>query len=77
MDAETLDAPAFSAEEDAMIISTRIRVGRNLEDKNFGAGYQDKSERSAIEKSVSDVLKKFSGNLAGEYYPLEGMDRAI
>ena len=31
MDASKLNAPPFSSEDGAMIVSTRIRVGRNLE----------------------------------------------
>jgi hypothetical protein len=41
MDASLLKCEPFTEAESAMIISTRIRVGRNLEGKPFGAGIQN------------------------------------
>jgi hypothetical protein len=38
MDASKLVAPPFAHEDAAMIISTRIRVGRNLADYPLGPG---------------------------------------
>jgi len=38
MDSSKLNAPPFPAEEAAMIVSTRIRVGRNLADYPLGPG---------------------------------------
>lgn len=77
MDASLLKCEPFTEAESAMIISTRIRVGRNLEAKPFGAGYKNKDQRLEIETSVKDVLQKFDKThpeLAGEYHPLTGMD---
>lgn len=38
MSAENLDAPPFHPDDAAMIISTRIRVGRNLAEFPLGPG---------------------------------------
>ena len=38
MDASKLNAPPFPEDEAAMIISTRIRVGRNLDGFPLGPG---------------------------------------
>jgi len=38
MDYTQLKCPPFSAEDSAMILSTRIRVGRNLADVPLGPG---------------------------------------
>ena len=55
------------------IRSTRIRVARNL--KGYGlAPTLGKEERVELEKKVVEVLKSLEGDLAGEYYPLLGMD---
>ena len=41
MDAGKLEAPDFPEDESNMIISTRIRVGRNLEEYPLGPGITD------------------------------------
>ena len=38
MDHSKLNCPPFAADEAAMIVSTRIRVGRNLADYPLGPG---------------------------------------
>ncbi len=54
------------------IISTRIRVGRNLANMPLGTCIS-KEQRLEVEKLVSSTLEGLNGNLAGKYYPLEGM----
>jgi len=54
------------------IISTRIRVGRNVANIPLGTAIS-KTQRDTIEKDVSNILNSFSGNLAGKYYPLNNM----
>jgi len=54
------------------ILSTRIRVGRNLDELPLGPAISDE-QRTTVERTVSDVLKSLEGNLAGKYYPLDGM----
>ena len=51
------------------VISTRIRVGRNL--ANFPLGPNiTRQQRNTVESSVSTVLQGLSGQFAGEYFPL-------
>lgn len=62
--------PLFENEEDAkMIVSTRIRVGRNLADYPLGPGLT-KEQRLEIEEKVADALTGFEGDLKGKYYSL-------
>jgi len=72
MDYTQLKCPPFTADEAAMILSTRIRVGRNLADVPLGPGIS-KEQRDGVETTVSGVLSKFEGELGGKYYPLSGM----
>jgi protein-arginine kinase len=55
-----------------MIVSTRIRVGRNLEGYPLGPGLT-KEQRTEIEEKVAEALQSFEGDLHGKYYPLSGM----
>ena len=59
--------------EGRYILSTRIRVGRNLHCFPLGPAIA-RRERLIVECMVSDALKALEGELAGAYYPLEGMD---
>jgi protein-arginine kinase len=70
-----LKCPPFSEENAKMILSTRIRVGRNLADVPLGPGIS-KEQRDGVEKTVSGVLQGLTGELAGKYYPLNGMSEA-
>jgi protein-arginine kinase len=74
MNFEELDCPDFPEDEKAMIISTRIRVGRNLADFPLGPGIS-KDQRDEVEKIVSGVLTGMEGELAGTYYPLATMTK--
>jgi len=58
-----------------MIVSTRIRVGRNLADFPLGPGVS-KDQRNQIEALVSKACKSFTGELAGTYYSLGSMSKA-
>jgi len=72
MDAKNVNAPPFPEDEAKMIRSTRIRVGRNLADFPLGPGLK-REQRKEIEKLVTTALSKFTGDLKGTYYPLQGM----
>ena len=72
MDFTKLNCPPFSAEDAAMILSTRIRVGRNLADYPLGPGVT-KEQRVEIMGKVVEACEKFEGELKGKFYPLEGM----
>jgi len=69
MDYTKLKCPKFPTDEDKMINSTRIRVGRNLAEYPLGPGVT-KEQRLEIEKKVVDALSKFKGDLQGKYYSL-------
>ena len=57
------------------IVSTRIRVARNL--KGFGlTSTLTRHERLEIERKVATCLEDLGGDLKGKYYPLAGMDEA-
>ena len=58
------------------ILSTRIRVGRNLDGFPLGT-IISKEQRDEVEKIVSNALKSFKGDLQGEYFPLKGMTSAV
>jgi len=75
MNASKLNAPPFSEEDSKMIISTRIRVGRNLADFPLGPGLTGE-QRNAIMDKVVTGLKTLEGDLKGTFYPLKGMDKA-
>jgi len=57
-----------------MVNSTRIRVGRNLADYPLGPGVS-KAQRLEIMNKVVQACNTFEGDLAGKFYPLEGMSK--
>jgi creatine kinase len=57
------------------IRSTRIRVARSLKGYGLAPGLS-KAGRLEVEKKVVGVLTSLTGDLAGKYYPLAGMDEA-
>jgi protein-arginine kinase len=58
-----------------MILSTRIRVARNLDGFAFTPAIT-KADRLEVEKRMTNAFKSFTGDLAGTYYPLASMDEA-
>jgi len=54
--------------KDEYIVSTRIRVGRNLADYPLGTAIP-KEQRDEVEKIVSSALNSLSGDLGGKYFP--------
>ena len=75
LDASHLNAPNPDPNND-YIISTRIRVARNLADFPLGPAIT-KAQRNEVEKIVSEALLSLDGELAGRYYPLKGMSKEI
>lgn len=57
------------------VVSTRIRVGRNVADLPLGPAIS-REQRNEVERQVSGALNGLEGKLAGTYYPLEGMSEA-
>ena len=74
MNAKELQAPPLEGEDAAMIVSTRIRVGRNLADFPLGPALS-KAQRLEVMTKVTKALETFEGDLAGKFYPLQGMDK--
>ncbi|SFZ97851.1 Putative ATP:guanido phosphotransferase YacI [hydrothermal vent metagenome] len=72
---ENLIAPSLGADE-KYIISTRIRVGRNVKDFPLGAAIS-KIERLELEKKVFSALSLLDGELKGTYFPLLGMSEEV
>ncbi len=58
------------------IISTRIRVGRNLAGFPLGTAIS-KKKRLQVETVVSNALTSLDGDLAGKYYSLENMSTEV
>ncbi|MFT5676887.1 MAG: arginine kinase [Paraglaciecola sp.] len=58
------------------IISTRIRVGRNLEGMPLGPAIS-KAQRDQVEACIVTALNALSSPLAGSYYPLTGMNATV
>ena len=58
------------------IVSTRIRVGRNVDNLPLGPAIS-KEQREQVESSVVEGLKTLEGELEGEYYPLLGMSKEV
>ena len=75
MNYKELNCPPFTEAEAGMVLSTRIRVGRNLADYPLGTAVT-RQQRREIEEKVVSALSKFDGELAGKYYSLGNMTKA-
>ncbi len=75
LDPDELNAPNPDL-EGQYIVSTRIRVGRNLKDFPLGPAMAQQS-RLIAEKMISGALASLNGELKGEYYPLLGMSESV
>jgi creatine kinase/arginine kinase len=62
--------------EGRYILSTRIRVGRNVDAMPLGPAIT-KAQRDEVESRVKEALESLSGELEGAYYPLLGMSPEI
>ena len=58
------------------IVSTRIRVGRNVANLPLGPAIS-KEQRDLVESSVVEGLNTLEGELEGDYYPLLGMSKEV
>ena len=75
MDYNKLQCPPFPPEDAAMIKSTRIRVGRNLDGYPLGPGITNE-QRDEIMEKVVQACGSFTGDLEGQFYALDGMEEA-
>ena len=62
--------------DNKFIISTRIRVGRNIDNLPLGPAISTQ-QRDEVEKIVSTTLNSLEGSLQGSYYPLDGMSKEV
>merc|ERR1712158_78289 len=62
--------------DDVPVHSTRIRVGRSIDGFGLSPGIT-KDQRVDMEKLMGGAFAKFAGDLAGNYYPLTGMDEKV
>ncbi|APW64356.1 arginine kinase [Poseidonibacter parvus] len=62
--------------ENKYIVSTRIRVGRNIANLPLGPAISNE-QRDNVENQVSQALNALEGSLKGKYYPLDGMSEEI
>lgn len=76
MSASKLNAPPLPSEDAEMIVSTRIRVGRNLAGYPLGPGVT-KQQREEIMNKVVQACNTFTGDLKGTFYPLAGMSKEV
>lgn len=74
MTSEGLVNDELAEEDAAMIVSTRIRVGRNLADYPLGPGVT-KEQRLEIMNLVTEAAETFDDDLKGKFYSLEGMSK--
>ena len=72
MSAEGLNIPDLTDDEKAMIVSTRIRVGRNVAGLPLGPGIT-KEQRNQVMNTVVEACNTFEGELQGKFYPLATM----
>lgn len=69
------DLDAQNPDKDAeFIVSTRIRVGRNMDNMPLGPAIS-KEQRDRVESTVVEGLSALEGELKGKYYPLFGMSK--
>ncbi len=61
-------------EKNEYIVSTRIRVGRNVANLPLGPAIS-KEQRDGVEKQVSNILNSFDGALGGKYFPLNNLSQ--
>merc|ERR1712013_601589 len=61
---------------DVPVHSCRIRVGRSIDGFGLSPGIT-KEQRVGVEKLMINAVKNFPADLAGQYYPLTGMQENI
>lgn len=66
------DLPAVTAEAEARVQSTRIRVGRNLADFPMGAAIS-REQRLDVEGLICEALKSLPPAIQGQYHSLATM----
>merc|ERR1712168_671276 len=62
--------------EDVPVHSCRIRVGRSIDGFGLSPGIT-KQQRLGVESLMKNAVKNFPKDLAGNYYPLTGMNEKV
>ena len=62
--------------DDVPVHSTRVRVGRSIDGFGLSPGIT-KEQRTGVESLMKSALAKLTGDLAGTYFPLTGMDEKV
>ena len=62
--------------DDVPVHSTRVRVGRSIDGFGLSPGIT-KEQRVGVETLMKSALAKLTGDLAGTYFPLTGMDEKV
>ena len=75
LDPQKIPSQELDPEHD-YIVSTRIRVGRNLAEMPLGPAIT-KEQRDQVEANVIAALAHLSGSFAGCYYPLTAMNAKV
>lgn len=75
LNADDLNAPNPDP-ENKYILSTRIRVGRNIANIPLGPAISQE-QRNEVENQASKALTSLEGKLQGKYYPLDGMSEEV
>merc|ERR1712111_139485 len=65
-----------NVEPDVPVHSCRIRVGRSIQGFGLSPGIT-KQQRIDVEALMKNAFAKLDGDLAGNYYPLTGMDEKV
>ncbi|CAL4104969.1 unnamed protein product [Meganyctiphanes norvegica] len=63
-------------DSDIPVKSVRIRVGRSIDGFGLSPGIT-KEQRVGVENLMKSAFTKLPGDLAGNYFPLTGMDEAV
>merc|ERR1711936_639343 len=65
-----------NVDSDVPVHSCRIRVGRSIDGFGLSPGIT-REQRIGVEKLMINAVKNFPSDLAGEYYPLTGMEESV
>merc|ERR1712142_980218 len=63
-------------DDDVPVKSTRIRVGRSIDGFGLSPGIT-KEQRLEVENLMKNAFGKLEGDLAGDYFPLLGMEEEV
>lgn len=71
-----VDDISGNIDKEVPVKSTRIRVGRSIDGFGLSPGIT-RQQRLDVEKLMIEAFAKLEGDLAGEYFALQGMDEKV